>query len=143
MIHSEQIRKCIVYSRIWETDNLSNIIFYINGFELYKIMEADDEYRVDIDPMSALSQLFPTELFSEARNYGGYTVETLGDHATESTDWVDTIYAFDEDFDELVDNLKSTLNIMQLYIVLNYEFIDNHAKNHFKLKHGKILKKHP
>ena len=111
---------------------------YIDAFKLYNLIE-DSTLNPCLDPDTVMTQCLPMELFNRKEIFSGYSVETLGDHIKESSQWVEKVYDFEDNFQELIKRIKATINVKSLYFVLNIEFTNNETKNRFKLKHTRFL----
>jgi len=140
MICVEGFYDCIVYSRLWSSKGKHNFLMYIDAFKLYNVIE-DSILNPCLDPDTVMTQCLPMELFNRKEIFSGYSVETLGDHIKESSQWVEKVYDFEDNFQELIKRIKATINVKSLYFVLNIEFTNNETKNHFKLKHSRFLNK--
>lgn len=135
----------VLYGRVWHSsvDSSDNFLLYVEAMRLYNLFD-EQGLDKDIPVKDAIGQFLPMELFKDSTIDCGYNVQTLGDHATESDDWIEKIYTIEHNFGPLIKGLRESLNVMRVCIVFNVEFLSKDAANYFKIKYNsKFLVNNP
>jgi hypothetical protein len=127
-----------MYTKLWEKEDKNFLMLFFDAYELEQIIK-DNNLNLSVEPTFAMTQFLPMELFKREDIYSGFLVETLADSMTSNNAWVEKIYNFEEDFDDLLEQLRSSMNVKNIYFMINLEFTNNNTKNHFKLKHTRFL----
>jgi len=138
MLYNHEITNSIMYTKLWEKEDKNFLMLFFDAYELEQIIK-DNNLNLSVEPTFAMTQFLPMELFKREDIYSGFLVETLADSMTSNNAWVEKIYNFEEDFDDLLEQLRSSMNVKNIYFMINLEFTNNNTKNHFKLKHTRFL----
>ena len=138
MLYIHELTNSIMYTKLWEKEDKNFLMLFFDAYELERIIN-DNNLNLSVEPTFAMTQFLPMELFKREDIYSGFLVETLADSMTSNNAWVEKIYNFEEDFDDLLEQLRSSMNVKNIYFMINLEFTDNNTKNHFKLKHTRFL----
>lgn len=138
MLYIHEITNSIMYTKLWQKEDKNFLMLFFDAYTLEQIIK-DNNLNISVDPTFAMTQFLPMELFKREDIYSGFLVETLADSMTSNNAWIEKIYSFEEDFDDLLEQLRSSMNVKSIYFMINLEFTNNNTKNHFKLKHTRFL----